>query len=228
MGLLSKIKSVGGIIKNKAATAISAIRKAPAVNAVKAGSTANKLTALSSLKGAGPLGVTIGAASYLRSKGATIPQIGTKVAKKSLNMWGITKPKSGIVKPSAPAKTSSTASKVAKVAAAAAVVGAVAYGVEQLAEKAGVRDGAGFIGSRPKKAKKRKSKKKSRSSNTYRRRRTRKTSRRSRRTRRRRSSYGTERQYKRKGGLNVKYTKKGQPYVIQRNGRARFIKRSRR
>lgn len=40
--------------------------------------------------------------------------------------------------------------------------------------------------------------------------------------------YGTEAQYKRKGGLDVKYTKNGQPYVIQRNGRARFIKRSRR
>jgi ribulose kinase len=58
----------------------------------------------------------------------------------------------------------------------------------------------------------------------------------SRRTTRRRSSsrtrrkrgYGTERQYKRKGGLDVKYTKNGQPYVIQSNGRARFVKRSRR
>lgn len=42
-----------------------------------------------------------------------------------------------------------------------------------------------------------------------------------------RRSYGTEAQYKRRGGLDVKYTRNGQPYVIQRNGRARFIKRSR-
>lgn len=45
--------------------------------------------------------------------------------------------------------------------------------------------------------------------------------------RRTRRSYGSEAQYKRRGGLDVKYTKNGQPYVIQRNGRARFIKRSR-
>lgn len=37
---------------------------------------------------------------------------------------------------------------------------------------------------------------------------------------------GTERQYKRKGGGKVKYTKKGQPYVIAADGKARFIKRS--
>lgn len=65
---------------------------------------------------------------------------------------------------------------------------------------------------------------------------TRKKSRKSRSTSRRRKSaprrarrrgYGTEAQYKRKGGKDVKYTKNGQPYVIQSNGRARFIKRSR-
>ena len=43
---------------------------------------------------------------------------------------------------------------------------------------------------------------------------------------RRRRGYGTEAQYKKRGGLDVKYTKNGQPYVIQKNGRARFIKRS--
>jgi len=36
--------------------------------------------------------------------------------------------------------------------------------------------------------------------------------------------YGTAKQYKRKGGRSVKYTKNGQPYIILANGRARFVK----
>lgn len=39
---------------------------------------------------------------------------------------------------------------------------------------------------------------------------------------------GTEAQYKRQGGGDVKYTKKGQPYVIGADGKAKFIKKSRR
>jgi hypothetical protein len=39
---------------------------------------------------------------------------------------------------------------------------------------------------------------------------------------------GSERQYKRKGGGRVKYTKKGQPYVLDKSGKARFIKKSKR
>lgn len=80
-------------------------------------------------------------------------------------------------------------------------------------------------------------KKKSTRKKSTRKKSTRKKSRTSRSTSRRRKSaptrrarrrgYGTEAQYKRKGGKDVKYTKNGQPYVIQSNGRARFIKRSR-
>lgn len=44
----------------------------------------------------------------------------------------------------------------------------------------------------------------------------------------RRTGYGTERAYKRKGGKSVKYTKNGQPYIITSDGKARFIKRSKR
>lgn len=49
---------------------------------------------------------------------------------------------------------------------------------------------------------------------------------RSRRTRKPR--YGTAKQYARKGGKSVKYTKKGQPYIILADGRARFVKGKRR
>lgn len=37
---------------------------------------------------------------------------------------------------------------------------------------------------------------------------------------------GTERQYQRKGGGDVQYTKNGQPYVYDKKGRPKFIKRS--
>lgn len=47
-------------------------------------------------------------------------------------------------------------------------------------------------------------------------------------TRRQRRSkkkhYGTAKQYARKGGKSVRYTKNGQPYIILSDGRARFVK----
>jgi len=39
---------------------------------------------------------------------------------------------------------------------------------------------------------------------------------------------GTEAQYKQRGGKAVKYTSKGQPYIILKSGRARFLKKSER
>ena len=44
----------------------------------------------------------------------------------------------------------------------------------------------------------------------------------------RKKRYGTAKQYARKGGKSVKYTKNGQPYIILSNGRARFVKGRRR
>lgn len=44
----------------------------------------------------------------------------------------------------------------------------------------------------------------------------------------RKRSYGTAKQYARKGGKSVRYTKNGQPYIILADGRARFVKGSRR
>jgi len=77
--------------------------------------------------------------------------------------------------------------------------------------------------SKKKSTKKKSTKKKSRKSRSTTRRRKSAPARR----RARRRGYGTEAQYKRKGGKDVKYTKNGQPYIIQSNGRARFVKRSR-
>ena len=44
------------------------------------------------------------------------------------------------------------------------------------------------------------------------------------RSKSRKKRYGTARQYARKGGKSVKYTKNGQPYIILSDGRARFVK----
>jgi len=40
-----------------------------------------------------------------------------------------------------------------------------------------------------------------------------------------RKRIGTAKQYRRKGGKAVKYTAKGQPYIILANGKARFVKK---
>jgi len=42
------------------------------------------------------------------------------------------------------------------------------------------------------------------------------------------SKYGSSKQYRRKGGKSVRYTKNGQPYIILNSGKARFIKGRRR
>lgn len=39
-------------------------------------------------------------------------------------------------------------------------------------------------------------------------------------------TFGTEAQYRKKGGKAVKYTKNGQPYIILESGKARFLKKS--
>lgn len=101
----------------------------------------------------------------------------------------------------------------------------VAAGVAATAAVGAAGAGLYYLGTRKKKkaSKKKSARKKSRKSRSTSRRRYPKTT--ARRSRRR--GYGTEAQYKRKGGKDVRYTKNGQPYVIQSNGRARFIKRSR-
>lgn len=44
------------------------------------------------------------------------------------------------------------------------------------------------------------------------------------RSRSKKKRYGTAKQYRKKGGKSVKYTKNGQPYIILSSGKARFIK----
>ena len=38
--------------------------------------------------------------------------------------------------------------------------------------------------------------------------------------------YGSNRQYSKRGGKTVRYTKTGQPFIILKSGKARFIKKS--
>ncbi len=103
-------------------------------------------------------------------------------------------------------------------------VTSAAIGGAALLAAGGIGYAVGKSKSKKKSTKKKTSKKKKTTSRSSSRRRT--TSRAA-RSRRRKRGYGTEAQYKRKGGLDVKYTKNGQPYVIKSDGRARFIKRSR-
>jgi hypothetical protein len=108
--------------------------------------------------------------------------------------------------------TNYVAANPIKTVAAIGAAGAALYGVEQFAEKLGVRGGAGFIGAKPRK-KRKKSKKAAK----------RRTSRR--RSKSRKKRYGTSKQYARKGGKKVYRTKKGQPYILLASGKARFVKR---
>lgn len=85
---------------------------------------------------------------------------------------------------------------------------------------------ATYIATRKKKKKKKSSGKKKKKKSKSPKRSTRRSTRR--KTARRRKGYGSEASYKRKGGKSVKYTKTGQPYIILSNGRARFVKRSKR
>jgi len=119
--------------------------------------------------------------------------------------------------------------------AAGGVAGAVGLGfaIESAAEALGVRGGAGFIGAagvpaqaqpiQSSKKKKRRSKKRTTIKKKKKTSHSRKRS--STKRRKKKSSFGTAKQYKRKGGKAVHYTKTGQPYIILKSGKARFIKR---
>jgi len=113
-----------------------------------------------------------------------------------------------------------------KTALVVAGLAATAYAIEQGAEKLGVRGGAGFIGDKPAPKKKTSTKKKK---STKKRSSTRKKSPRTTPRKRKKASrrgYGTEAQYKRKGGKDVHYWK-GKPYIIRSNGMWQWIKKSR-
>jgi len=86
---------------------------------------------------------------------------------------------------------------------------------------AGILPASGSSVRAPSTSRKRRAPAKRRKSTKKRSKRTRKTT-----TRRksRKKRYGTAKQYARKGGKSVKYTKNGQPYIILSDGRARFVK----
>lgn len=246
MGLVSRVKAIGGAVKQKAATALGAIKKAPVSQ--KIGGVIGKIPA--PIRTGAKLGGRI--ISPLAKIGTAVTVIGGTVkAVKAIS--GKIHKKPAQISTSTMARTGGKTALIAGAATAAAAGGAALAAANRAApgtgnsqsfiEKAGdwVREhpkttaaivaGAGLAAAgvtayvKHRKKKKSSSRKKKRKS-TKRRSRSRRTRRTTRRTRKR--HYGTERQYKRKGGLDVKYTKNGQPYVIQSNGRARFIKRSKR
>lgn len=196
MGLLSKIKNAGGLIRNKAASAIGRLKQSPKIAGalgkagkvvgvvarvgVAAGKFAFKRSPIGTALTVGAVGIT--AAKYVASKIRRAPAV---------------KQEQGIIR--AESGKSSLGSKVLKGAAAVAAGGAVAYGVEQVAEAIGVRGGAGFIGRNPKKRKK--------STRRSSRRRTRRRySRTSRRRRSRSHSRGRRVSFTTKDGRHVSFT----------------------
>lgn len=250
MGLVSKLKAVGGAVKQKAATALGAIKKAPVSQ--KIGGVIGKIPA--PIRAGARFGGKI--ISPLAKIGTAVTVVGgaVKVVK---TIGGKMQKKPAKISSTSTMQRTSQGRKLNSVpligigAAAAAGGAAIAMasknpsgsaGSKSFIEKAGdwvkehpkttaaIVAGAGLaaagVATYIKRRKKKKSSKRKKRKSTKRRSRSRRTRRTTRRTRKRR--YGTERQYKRKGGLDVKYTKNGQPYVIQSNGRARFIKRSKR
>jgi len=143
MGLLTKLKSVSGIIKNKSSSAIGAIKQRAVISkalgkvgrvigpvarvGAKVGRFAFKRTAVGTALTVGAVGVS--AVKYISTK--------RKQSRAKLQNQGIinsSESKSGLGK------------RLLKGAAIIAAGGGLAYGTEKLAERFGVRGGAGFIG----------------------------------------------------------------------------------
>jgi len=229
MGLLSKLKNATGALKARAGSAIGALRAskvgaaAGRVVSSPAGRVASKFGG-AALKVASPIAkisTVVGAATFAvkgvkatinkaresraakAAAGATAIAGGAALAANLKNQPGT---KTGLVNRA----ISYAKANPIKTALGVAAVAAAGYGIYKAVTR--------------KKKKRSTSRRKSRKTRRSSRRSTRRIS----RSRTRRRRYGTEGQYKRKGGLDVKYTKNGQPYVIQANGRARFVKRSRR
>jgi hypothetical protein len=232
MGLVSALKNVAGKVKTATTGALGAVKttvtgivgKSPILSKVVSSPIAQKAASL----GGKVVTVAVKANPYVKaaSVAIAIPSIYNAVK-------GIVKPKtSGTVTTSASiggvkvSTTQSTNSKQTerpeekkksivqkaisyvkenpgKVAIGAGVVGAALYGAEQVAEKLGVRGGAGFIGKKPTKRKKKSKTSRYKKSRSYK--------------KGKKKSSKTS-----KSSKKIKYTKRGQPYIMI-NGRARFI-----
>lgn len=181
MGLISKIKSsVGQLQKVKGLGAIAGRLKdrvtTKSVNKV-IGFSPSAISTRVKAAGIGISSSPLTAASYLQSKAAK--------QKKAFSMG---------LNPAQVKGGASLASKLktgGKIAAVGALAAAAIYGGEQIAEKLGVRGGAGFIGKRPKSSSRKRRKKKRASSST-------------RRSRRR--SYGRRVSFTTKDGRRVSFT----------------------
>jgi len=234
MGLLSKVKAAAGAVKARATSAVGSLR------ATRVGSAVGRVAS-------SPLGrVAVKGGGFAMKVASPIAKISTAIGVGSLAIKGV-KAAGRKIKGAA----STTGGKVAIAGTTAIAGGAVAGALMKQAPNTQTSMGnriisyakanpiktalavagaaaAGYgIYKAVTRKKRKKSKRKTSRRKAPRRKRSTRTSRSRSRTRRKRG-YGTEKQYKRKGGLDVKYTKNGQPYVIQSNGRARFVKRSRR
>jgi len=144
MGLLSKVKTITGIVKQKSTGAIATLRQNSViakVGKVALGTGKVGLSAVKFVAKKSPIGtaLAVGGLAYAGAKKIFGRKATTQVVQ--------TAQKKGIV---------SRAIEFAKEhpIVATAGLGAGAYVAEQVAEKLGVRGGAGFIGKRPKKKRK--------------------------------------------------------------------------
>lgn len=146
MGLISKLKSVGGQIKSNASSLAGKIlgkAKKPAV------ATIGKLS--SAAKSAAPLAMAVAKKHPAIAVAASVAALSKGISvyrERKAKREGVTQKEKKSIIPT-----------VAKVAMAGGLAAAVAVGAEKVAEVAGVRGGAGFVGERP--ARRRKKKRKS-------------------------------------------------------------------
>lgn len=218
MGLLSKVASVAGAVKDKVGSAIGALKSAAVVSRT---ATATKALGVLPVAKAASLSAAVlstPAGRYVATQTNPVVSLATAAARARKGIEGLSSYQQTINarKASAaatPTPTPSTKSNgivasvvnyvkenpVKSAVAAATVVGVGALAVKALTKK--------------------KTTKRKKKSTTKRR----KSSRRSRKSKKKK--YGTSRQYKRKGGKTVYYTKNGQPYIKLASGKARFVRK---
>lgn len=160
MGLLNRVKKTTGLLGKKASSALGSLKGSKAGRIVTA---LGKKPIISTVARAG---VAVGKFAFKKSPvgtalvvGATGLSLGKKLVGKLKG-----KKKEEQVRSQVEGKTSGLLGKATKVGLGLLAGGTAIYGAEQVAEKLGVRGGAGFFGRRKKKTSKRKGKKGRRSS----------------------------------------------------------------
>lgn len=139
MALLSKVKKTLGVVKNKASSALAGITKgAKSGMANKVISTGSK--ALKLAKVAPVVGGVVTAVKIASKVPGTAPNLYSRAIKKITGK--------SVISPTVPV-TSKKIPRAVKVAGAVVGAGLALVGAEKIAEKIGIRGGAGFIGARP-------------------------------------------------------------------------------